>query len=131
MRSSYLRALAWPVLFLAALLVPEVFGRLRGNYDAKHLFNLLALLVAAAYFLTATRDRAWLPVVAITTGIGAGYGSAVVIISHWIARDDRMTNGESITFATGSTLFLALLVRANEWERARRAKRRAPLANDR
>ncbi|MFL5560859.1 MAG: hypothetical protein ACJ79K_05210 [Gemmatimonadaceae bacterium] len=112
-------------------MAPEVIGRLRGNYDAQHLFNLLALLVVAAYFLAATRDRAWLPVVAITTAIGVGYGSAVVVISHWITRDDRMTNGGLIMFAAGSTLFLARLVRANEWERARRAKRRAPLANDR
>ena len=131
MRTSYLRAVGWSIGFLGAVWVPEVIGRLRGDYDAQHLFNLLALCLAAASFVRATRDRPWLPVVAITTAIGVGYGIGVVLLSHWIGRDDTMTNGRLIIFAAETALFVALLGRANEWERAYRAKRRAPLANDR
>jgi hypothetical protein len=131
MGKSYLRAAAGPIAFLVAMLAPEVIGRLRGNYDAQHLFNLLALLLASAHFLHTTRNRPWRPVIAITTAIGAGYGGAIVLLSHWIGRDDRMSSGGLIAFATGSALFAASLYRANEWERSRRATRRAPQANDR
>lgn len=130
MRTSYLRAAGWPIALLAATWVPAVIGRLRGDYDAQHLFNLLALCLAAGSFVRATRDRPWLPVLAITTALGVGYGSGVVILSHWIGRDDTMTSGGLITFAAESALFVALLGRAIEWERAYRAKRRPPLAND-
>ena len=131
MKPSYLRAVAWPIAFLVAMWVPDIVGRLRGDYDAQHLFNQLGLLLGIAYFLTATRNRPWLLVVAIATVIAAGYGVAIVLLSHWIARDDRMSNGGLIAFAAGSALFMALLFRANEWERSRRDKRRAPLANER
>ena len=131
MRKSYLRAAAWPIAFLAVMLAPELIGRLRGDYDAQHLFSLIVPLFAAARFVATTRDRPWLPVVAIATALGLGYGGAVVILSHWIGRDDSMSNGALISFAAGSALFIALIDRANEWERSRCAKHRAQLANER
>ena len=128
---SYTRASAGPAAFLALVVVPAVIERMRGNYDAQHLFNLLALVLAVGRLLYNMRDEPWRPAVGIATAMGTGYGIYVVLIGQWVGRDDRMSNLGVIIFAAGTALAQAALYRGMVWQRVRRANRHAPLANDR
>ena len=106
-----IRSIAWATAPLVLTTASYLVDRWRGNADAQHLFNLLALTVALVWFIVRTREAAWPRVVVAAVAVGAIYASAVVVVGMWVGRDDRYSALGLAGLAMGYSLFLAVVLR--------------------
>ena len=106
-----IRNAAWATAPLVLTTASFLGDRWRGNADAQHLFNLLALTLALTWFMVRTRGAAWRPVVAAAVGVGAIYAFAVVVVGMWVGRDDHYSSLGLVVLAMGYSLILAVALR--------------------
>jgi MFS family permease len=125
MNATILWAATRALVVLALLSGAVLFPYFQSDDNAQRVFNLLALTIALAWYLRVTRHEDTRAVATAGLALGCAYALVVVMVGHWVPRDDRFTDLGLVAYATVYSAIVVGLVRLYEWWRHRGSKRNA------